>query len=297
MVSALGRFLYPVMPAKRLAMLRILVGLYGLIYVISRFVALTSVVRYPASQFRPVGLATLLTDPLPGGLVRVSVIVTIVAGIAFVAGWRHRFSGPLYAFGLLWVTSYRNSWGMVFHTENLLVLHTLVLGLSPAADAWSVDARGKDVPEDSGRYGWAVLLMCAVAAAAYFLAGYTKLTNSGFGWVWSDTLRNYIAFDNVRKAELGAGYSAIGTLLVRHEWIFPPMAAVSLAVELGAPFALLSRRLGQLWVAAAWGFHLGVLVLMFIMFHYPLIGVAFAPFFDVERLGERIAKTIKARRG
>lgn len=285
------------MPARRLAALRILVGLYGVIYVLSRSVALTSVVRYPATQFRPVGLATLVSAPVPDGVVRAAVVITLLAGVAFVVGWRHRWSGPVYALGLLWITSYRNSWGMVFHTENLLVLHTLVLGLAPAADAWSLDASGRESPPDSGRYGWAVLLMCAVAAAAYFLAGYTKLTHSGFGWVTSDTLRNYIAFDNVRKSELGAGYSGAGTWLVRHDWVFPPMAGMSLAVELGAPFALLSRRLGQLWAAAAWGFHLGVLVLMFILFHYPLIGVAFAPFFDVERLGEKIAMLIKARRG
>ena len=34
-------------------------------------------------------------------------------------------AGRLFALLLLWVTSYRNSWGMIFHTDNLLVLHAL----------------------------------------------------------------------------------------------------------------------------------------------------------------------------
>jgi hypothetical protein len=38
----------------------------------------------------------------------------------------------VFALLLLWVTTYRNSWGQVFHTENLMVLH-VVLAVSPAA--------------------------------------------------------------------------------------------------------------------------------------------------------------------
>ena len=39
----------------------------------------------------------------------------------------YRVTAPLAALGMLWVTAYRNSWGMVFHTENLLVIHLAVL--------------------------------------------------------------------------------------------------------------------------------------------------------------------------
>jgi hypothetical protein len=55
-------------------------------------------------------------------------------------------------------------------------------------------------------------------------------------------------------------------------------------VELGAPLALLDRRLRVLWAIAAWTFHLGVLALMGIGFPYPLTGVAFASLFRVERV-------------
>jgi hypothetical protein len=58
-------------------------------------------------------------------------------------------------------------------------------------------------------------------------------------------------------------------------------------VELGAPVALLGRRIAAAWAALAWSFHLGVLALMAIAFPYPLLGVAFLPFFRAERLRRR----------
>ena len=57
-----------------------------------------------------------------------------------------------------------------------------------------------------------------------------------------------------------------------------------MAVELGAPLALLGRRCGVAWAAAAWLFHVGVFALMAIAFPYALSGIAFAPLLPVERL-------------
>jgi hypothetical protein len=63
--------------------------------------------------------------------------------------------------------------------------------------------------------------------------------------------------------------------------LFHPLAAFTLAVELGARSLCLAG--GRVWAAAAWAFHAGVLAVMAILFWYPL-GAAFAPFFAVERL-------------
>ena len=294
-MGALARVVYPDAPAKRLAALRILLGGYAFFYALGRLPALWGVTRYPAAQFRPVGPIALFDAPLPPAVVALLLALTLLTGAAFLVGWRFRYTGPTFAVLLLAVLSYRNSWGMVFHTENLIVLHTLVLALAPSADAWSLDARGRDVPEDSARYGWPIQLICAVTATSYFIAGYTKLAHSGIDWMTSDTLRNYIAYDNIRKTELGAGHSSLGGWLVQFDWAFPPLAALSLGMELGAPVALLGRRVGMLWAFFAWSFHFGVLLLMFIFFHYPLLGFAFASFFPVEKLGDAALRRIRRR--
>ncbi len=55
-------------------------------------------------------------------------------------------------------------------------------------------------------------------------------------------------------------------------------------IELGAPVALLGGRIRTAWVIAAWLMHAGILAFMLVGFPYPLFGVAFAPFFRIERL-------------
>ena len=290
-MSKLGGWYFAPAPAERLAMLRWLIGGYALLYLVGRFLGFVDYSRFNPSHFKPVGPVALIEQPLPTAALVVIAGVTVVLGIAFVVGHRFRITGPAFAVLYMWIVSYRNSWGMPFHTENLIVLHVLVVGLAPgAADAWSRDARGRSSPADSGRYGWPIRLLCLVTVTTYVLAGWAKIATSGFGWITDDTLRGLIAFDNLRKIELGSPHSPVGGWLVSVPWLFAPLAAFSLAMEIFAPVALLSPRIGRIWCAVAWSFHFGVVVLMAIMFHYQLFLVAYASFFDVEKLGHRIQR-------
>ncbi len=284
-------------PAERLAALRILLGLAAWIYVVARAADMIGVARLPAWQFAPVGPVALLAAPLPPWLVVALVVMAALFGASFVLGWRWRICGPVFAALLLWVTSYRNSWGMVFHTENLMVLHVAVLACSRAADAWSLDARGAPACGEHARYGGPIALLMIVTVLTYFLAGYSKLADAGLAWVTSDTLRNYVAFDNLRKAELGDIHAVLGAALVRHPALFPPLAAFSLLVELAAPLVLLSGRASRLWCLMAWSFHVGVFATMWIVFHYPMLGLAYAPFFAIEAPMARVGARIMARHG
>lgn len=287
-------------PADRLALLRILIGGFALAYLAIRGVALTSVADFGDARFEAVGIVNLLTDPLPAPLVRALVALTFAAGLAFLLGWRYRLSGLLFALLLLWVLTYRNSWGQIFHTENLLVLHVLVLALAPAADTRSLDARAgrtAPTPAPDPRYGWPLRLMAVITVLAYVIAGEAKLTTAGFAWVTDDVLRNQVAFDNLRKILLGDAHSPIGAELVQYRVLFLPLAALTIAVEIGAPIALLrghifGRSISAWWAAAAWAFHLGIFGLMFIIFPYQLLGLAYLLFFAVERwrIWDRLAR-------
>ncbi len=282
------RFWRPVTPPTRLAALRILVGAFALVYLAIRLPHL-STFDFDVSGFRPTGVVSLLTAPLAAPLPALLAGLALALGLAFLLGWRFRATGPLFAAALLWVTSYRNSWGMIFHTENLMVMHVIVVGLGASADAWSLDARrrlkrGLPPPTDDPRYGWPLRLAAAITVGTYVLAGVAKLRHSGLDWVSSDILRNYVAYDNVRKIELGDNYSRLGAALSSHPALFPPLAGISLAVEIFAPLAFLGKRVAIVWSLLAWGFHLGVLALMWIFFPYPLLGFAYAPLFELERL-------------
>ena len=298
LLSKLDRVYYAPAPAERLAVVRILVGAFALVYLAVRAGSFLDAARLPAAQFVPVGPVALLDAPLPFAVSATLLAAALPLGLAFTSGAAFRVTGPLFAFLVLWLTSYRSSWGMLFHTENLVCLHLLLLGASPAADALSLDARRaeQNVPPD-GRYGWALRAMTLVTVGAYFLAGLAKLKISGVSWAHGDVLRVHVAFDNLRKIELGSLHSPLGAWLVRAPWLFPPLASLSLALELGGPLALLHPRASRLWCAGIWAFHAGVVLLMAIAFPYPLALVPFASFFEVEktRVGRWLARLFSMR--
>ena len=90
-----------------------------------------------------------LDDPLPTWAVRFAVLATILLALAFAGGVAFRVVGPTFALALLLVTTYRNSGGQLLWFDNLLVLHVLVIGCSPAADAICLDRRPEPVGESA----------------------------------------------------------------------------------------------------------------------------------------------------
>lgn len=295
--ARLDAFWFPPAPALRLAVLRVLIVAFGLFWLLAMSTTLHDTTRLAASHFRPVGVVTLIDAPLAYGVSLGVYLLCLASGISTLFGWKYRVSAPVHALTLLWITSYRNSWGMVFHSENLWVLHTLILACLPAADAWSLDARRRPTPSPDPLYGWGPKLMAAVALLTYVLAGVAKLRNAGDAWLSGDVLLGHVAWDNLRKIELGSIHSPLGAALAAWPALFAPLAWLSMAVELGAPIALFGRRLAWIWTISAWLFHLGVAALMAIVFPYPVLGIAFAPLFAVERPVLALAARARARSG
>lgn len=291
---------YAAVPAERLALVRICIGIYALIYLVSRASHLNAPLRYPASSFSPIGIVHLIDQPLPSHWVYALFGSAVLTGALFTLGIAYRLVAPLFALLLLWVLSYRHSWGMIFHTDNLLWLHVALLALAPAADVY---VRGEPAsgslsrPREPGSYGWALRAMCLVTVASYVVAGVAKLSITGWSWAGGDTLREQIAYDALRKIELGSIHSPFGPWLLPQRWLFAPLSTFSLAVELLAPVALFGGRLATTWCISAWLFHLGVLVLMAIAFAYPLSGCAFLAFFPVERGFSALQERFRAGHG
>lgn len=275
-------------PPERLAAFRILVGGYA-----AGDLAITSPsLLRPPSSWHPVGVARLLAHAPPAALEDALMIAAFALAILFALGWRFRVVAPALAALLLWVFTVRSSFGMVFHTENLVVLHVAILACAPAAAAWSLDARGRTPPPPHARFAWPLRLAAAVTALTYVLAAIAKLRIAGFAWLDGDQLRDQIAYDNLRRAVLGDPVSPLALPLLTHPWLFQALAVLTLIVELGAPLALVNQKIARGWAITAWGFHVGVAALMQIAFPYPLTAIAFAPLFALEVP----VRTIRARR-
>lgn len=276
-----------VAPAERLAMLRILTGVFAVIYLLVRLPVFLQL-GDRRSGFDGVGLAMPLDRPVEAGVVDAVVVATLMVGVGFVLGWRFRVNGPLFAVGMLALGSYRGSWGQLLHFENLMVLYLLVIAMSRAADAWALDARRvedrRGASSESVAYGFPIALTGLVLVITYVIAGLAKLRYGGLDWVFGDTLRNHVAYAAARLDLLGGSPSPLADWAVRLDGIWPYAAAATIVIELAAPVALLGGRIRTVWVLAAWLMHLGVLVFMLIGFPFPLLFVAFAPLYRVERL-------------
>ena len=121
------------------------------------------------------------------------------------------------------------------------------------------------------------------------LAGIAKLRSGGLVWIDGESLRNHIAYSATRPRVLGGQPSPLARPLVDHESLFWPLAVLTMSIELGAPLALLGRRLRIGWCVLAWCMHLAIAATMFVVFPYPLSFVVFVPLFELERI--RIPRT------
>ena len=213
-----------VAPAERLAAFRILTGVFAVGYLLVRLPYFIDTTRLDPARWDPPGALAVLDSPPSPGVAQAVLALTIVAGVAYLIGWRYRWTGTAFALLLLAVLTFRNSWSHLFHADNLLVLQVLVVGLAPAADAWSLDARGTpDRPPDV-RYGWPLRLAALLTVLTYVVTGVAKL-RYGHGWVSGDTLLHQITFDNARKKVLGSTYSPFAGSLAAHPGVDPPVRA------------------------------------------------------------------------
>ncbi len=285
-------------PASRLAASRIVHGAWTTGYLLSRRRMFGRVHRTDTGLFAPVGPCRVLREPLPAAVADRIVDATVVSVAAAAAGIGYRVTGPVAAAMLTWTLAYRNSWSMVFHTDNLVALHAMALGAGRSADALSFDALaarsvGGPAAADPG-YGWPLQLCSAATASTYFLAGVAKVAGPlGWGWASGDPLRRQVAVDGIRKELFGTPASLLAYRLYRKEALFRVLAIGSLSVELLAPLALLNRRLGRLWALAAWQMHWGILAIMKIKFRYQMSGAAYSSFADLEHAVAAISRWLK----
>jgi hypothetical protein len=288
-------------PPERLGLYRASVGVFASIYLAVRAPGIWSMARGGSGAFEPEGLLRWMNASEPPVAAALGIYsVTLLLSVCFLFGLYYRVTGPLFGLGLLWVTSYKSSFGMIFHSENLLTLQVLVIAVGPAAHAFSLDARrlsaagrATEVSSPGIPYGWPLLSAALIAIISYFLAGLAKWKLSGMDWVSGDVLRVQVAYDNLRKIELGSGHSPLGAWAVKYGWLFPPLGFLTMLAELGGPLALLHRRVAFVWTALVVGFHLGVLALMWITFAYPLSTVPFLCLFRLEET--RVGKWLSLR--
>lgn len=299
-----ARLWFEPMTPITLAVARIITGMYTFDYLTSWRRALVRSAGGAPEVFHPVGVARILNEPLPVGLYDGLFSACVFLSALFTAGVLHRILAPVFAALLLFVLSYSNSWAMVFHTENMLVLHVLILAITPSAAALSIDASYTREDPKLTRFGlaryqseadmkfrWPVRVLQLGATLPYVVAGVAKI-NGKAGWTWAvgTNLRDQITMNGLYYEVLMNGAEPITFHVYGWDWAFMFAATMTLVLEIGAPLALLHRWAGYLFVVGIMSMHWSILVLMGIPFPYQLYGCAFASFFVWDRPVEWLTK-------
>lgn len=277
------------MPPERLGLIRILVGLFSLWYLVSRYDMFMEMAANDPLLYEPVGVAVWLTSPLSVPAFMWLFHATLALNIAFILGWQYRLTGPLFALSFLFFMCYRNSWSMLYHNYNILVLHVLVIGFTLAAGAVSLDSRkGRMALVPNWHFGWPVRLLSALTVVTYFLSGLAKIYGDlALEWVTGEAMRSQVAVDGIRKEILADGVQPFFEWLYPHTEIFLMMGVVAMIVELGAPLALAGRKIGMAWAVLALSMHWGIFFIMGIKFPYHYSGFIYLSFFPLEYLLQR----------
>jgi len=289
--------------ARRLAIVRVAIGLTCLWALLSHPEEVPGLGAEPGAVFRPVGLARVLPAPLPPAAIAVWQGVTVLLGVAWTLGWSWRATAPAFAAAFLGWATWRLCWGAIAHDLHLLTVHLIAVAFLPAAGALSLDARRATpsrlawVPEGAVAEVWArggVRLVSALTVTTYALAGLAKVGPSGaFTWARGTNLADHLTISALvalvyrPQDGLPAGFS----FLLDHPTLLALGAPLTLVLELGAPLALVHRYAGVTWAVGIFAMHVGIAGAMNVVFPYPSFGLAFLSFLPVERLLRRGVST------
>jgi hypothetical protein len=169
-----------------------------------------------------------------------------------------------------------HNFGQTYHFDALLVLAMGILACSRAGDAFSIDARlARAAPQTaSSEYTWPIRAIWVAMSLVFFAAGVAKLRYGGIAWVTSPNMSILLtrALYHVSDAD---PMTRIGLSIARHHVLSSCVAASALAIEVGFPLALVSRRARLVLVPAAFAMLIGIRVLMGPTFGGFLIATVF----------------------
>ncbi len=225
----------------------------------------------PATEFAPPpGPMRLLTGVPPDAVLEsIELGTALLAALLLVGLWTRTVSFLL-ALALMTGFGLTYSFGKVDHTI-VLVLVPAIMGFSAWGSALSVDAGGR-APDSRGQPAtaqWPVRMLAFTIGLAFVTAGVAKV-RSGWLDVHNHATEGHFIrgfFNNGRDDWLGP--------LFLHLHVGPAWELVdwlTVALELGLLVSVLYWRTLRIGVAVAALFHLGVLLMMNIVFHANVIG-------------------------
>ena len=162
--------------------------------------------------------------------------------------------------------AYIYSFGEFHHPEALMMITLVILAMSPAGAALSVDdlRRRRSNFFERGRFEnfnifekkslfarWPLLLVQWIFALIYFSAFFSKISQAGFDWMNGYTLQYYLIQDGIRWG------SDLGIWLGQHHTVVLLLSWISIIFEGTFILVLIFPRLAWFYIPAGVAFQVG----------------------------------------
>ena len=285
------RFWFRPESAVNLAAARIVVAGTALWIVLSR-PDLPGILAFPDAIWRTVPrlhrvayllVFSLTTERILFGLLVLFLLMALI-------GWQARFacltSGLLlYHFApletLVWTPD------PTLRGLTLPTLGLVILSLSACDRVLSARAPKSLVPLVTPEHRWPIRLLQILMAEVYWFAGVAKLRSGGLTWLSAASLQRYL-LGYSQLYGIGGG-TPLGYRMAAHPAFCSLLGLSGIAVELLFPLVLVSRRAAGILVPLAFLLHVGIALLLHIVFlEAPLLLI----FADWSRLCRRGAPAV-----
>jgi hypothetical protein len=213
--------------------------------------------------------------PITPALVDLSRVLVVVTGVSGLVGFFARTAFASLSVASFYLFGCSELVGAARHNMHLFWF-TVLLGVSPCASRWSIDAVRGRAREESGNATIALWVARALLASVYFFPGYWKLREAGFHWAFSDNLQNQIYWKWFQNAWMPS------VRVDRHADLIRAGAAGVMLLELGFPLLVATRRGRMLAAAGGFGFH--VLADAFMRLGFASLWWCYAPLIDMRRI-------------
>ena len=202
--------------------------------------------------------------PLPATATLWIEVIWKISLLTSAAGLLSRFSTLVAGLLGLYLIGLPYNFGKLDHSMAVAGLVLIMMPFSDCGRVWSADQwiagwrRRPWRPLLGEEARWPIQFARVAITLLMFSAGLNKLRTSGIPWVTSDTLQNYLLFEQ----------APVGLWLAQWPLVCHFVAASALFTEFTYPVALISKRLARVWVPTGMAMFTGIHFMMNISFFF-----------------------------
>ena len=210
--------------------------------------------QYPKSLYLPQGIFSIVTDPLVLSDSSIAILnyIWITVGILSAIGVMYQLSSIIFCLVSILAFNIGHNYGYQTHTYMPLALATMAMAFG-----------GKNK----------IFLVRFIFVSIFFMAGLSKIRNSGIDWFLSENLQNILIRSKIYYHDLHflAQKFNLNYFIARHLELTKIIAFSAVALELSAPLAILTPKLKNYIVSSLLLMQVGIYFTVLVNFKFYVL--------------------------